>query len=235
MNILFYGGCYWGMFEYIGALRYIKEQNINFDKVYGLSAGSAIALCLLLGIDVEKLLIFMDKTLCENKNSSMTEIQIIGCRYVLSNNPNAYKLLHKKLYIGVTDKKGFHFKTSFKSNEDLASILICGGSIPLLSSWKTEKTQIDGCIAFDNNLVPENTIVISPTAPLPLSAIHPPKWLQYILREHGYNMGRHYIQCKNKNVNKNTLSDPKIIQICVLIYENICVFEPKTESVLCLA
>jgi hypothetical protein len=232
MNILFYGGCYWGFFEYIGALRYIKEQNIKFNKVYGISSGSAIALCFLLGINVEKLLIFMEKTMIENKNSSMTEIQILGCRYVLSNNPSAYKLLHKKLYVGVTDKKGFHFKTSFKSNEDLASILICGGSIPLLSSWKTEKTKIDGGIAF--NIVPENTIVISPTAPLPLSAIHPPKWLQYILIEHGYNMGRHYIQCKNTNVNKNKLSDPKIIQLCILIYENICLFEQKSVSDLCL-
>ena len=47
MNILFYGGCYWGLFEYIGALRYIKEQNIKFDKVYGISSGSAIALSFL--------------------------------------------------------------------------------------------------------------------------------------------------------------------------------------------
>ena len=48
MNLLFYGGCYWGLFEYVGTLRYIKENNIKFDKVYGISAGSAISICLLL-------------------------------------------------------------------------------------------------------------------------------------------------------------------------------------------
>ena len=228
MNILFYGGVYWGMFEYIGALRYIKENKIIFDKVYGISSGSAIALCFLLDIDIEKLLTFMEKILIEHKNCSMTEIQIIGCRYVLTNNPNAYKILKKRLYIGVTDKKGFRFKSSFGSNEELANMILCGCSIPLLCSWKTKKTRIDGAISFNNVHVPENTIVITPTTPFPLSAIHPPKWLQYILIEYGYNMTDHYIQCKNNIIDNNKYANPKMIQLCLLVYEHFCLFEPKT-------
>ena len=78
--------------------------------------------------------------------------------------------------------------------------------------------------------VPENTIVITPTSPFPLSAIHPPKWLQNILIEHGYNMAEHYIQCKKNTINNNKFANPKMIQLCLLLYEHICLFEPNTMT-----
>ena len=131
MNILFNGGCVWGMFEYIGVIQYIKYNDIKIDKLYGVSSGSVIALCLLLDIDIQEFARFMENVVQKTKFQSLTEMQLLGVKYVFDTRPDAYKKANNRLFVGITDADGFRFKSNFSSNADLANTMICGGTIPL--------------------------------------------------------------------------------------------------------
>lgn len=216
MNFLFNGGCTWGFFEYIGAVRYMKEQNIRIGKLYGISAGSAIALCLLLDIGFEELVTFIEQTIQETQFKSLTEMHLLGIQFTLANRPNAYKLATNRLFVGLTNADGFYFKSTFTSNDDLANTLICGGTIPFLSSYNSicdNKMTLDGGIGFTTRHIPQNTIIIRPTAPFPLSAVPPLPMLQKILIELGYRNAREYITHKNTRIGDMWYSDPRLLPL----------------------
>ena len=189
MNILFNGGAVWGFCEYIGALQYIREHNLEFDRVYGISAGGGIAVLYALGFELDEILAMWNKALDETKlNSSLTENHLTGGRFV-TQNPDAYKIASGRLFIGITGIDGFFWKSEFTSNDDLVNALICGGTIPLLSSYDAicnGKMALDGGFSVSHRNVPENTRIISPTTPFPVSVIPPSPFVQHTLQALGY-------------------------------------------------
>jgi hypothetical protein len=207
MNILFNGGCVWGFCEYIGALQYIHEHNLKFDKVYGVSAGSGIAALYILGIEMTDIMEMWNDALANTKfGDSLTINHIIGCNFLFSKCPNAYKIANNRLFIGITCENGFFWKSKFKSNKDLGNALICGGSIPLLSSYTCKirkRYAIDGGIRLTNYDIPKKTLVASPTTPFPLSVIPPSPFIQHVLQALGYyNMRNSSCKASCLNINK---------------------------------
>lgn len=114
-NILFNGGAVWGFCEYIGALQYIREHKLTFDKVYGVSAGSGIAALYVLDIEMSDIMEMWNGALTITKlGDSLTLNQLLGCNLLFSKRPNAYKLANNKLFIGITGENGFFWKSKFK-------------------------------------------------------------------------------------------------------------------------
>jgi len=188
MNILFNGGAVWGFCEYIGALQYIREHKLTFDKVYGVSAGSAIAALYVLEIEMSDIIEMWTNALSDTSDS-ITAYQLIGCEFLFKGRKNAYKLANDRLFIGITGENGFFWKSKFKSNRDLGNALICGGTIPLLSSYNGtihNKYAIDGGIGISVNDVPPNTRVVAHTARFPLSVTPPSPFVVNILQAIGY-------------------------------------------------
>jgi predicted acylesterase/phospholipase RssA len=226
MNILFNGGAVWGFCEYIGSLQYIREHKLDFDRVYGVSAGSGIAALYVLGFEIDEILDMWNAALAKTKlNSSLTENHIIGCRFLFDNRPDAYKIANDRLFIGISGANGFFWKSKFTSNEDLGNALICGGTIPLLSSYDAfcdTKISIDGGIYILPSDVPENTRIIRPTTPFPLSVIPPAPFIQHILQAIGYY---------NMRTISNEISfmeiNPLLIQILFVIQQ----YQPKQYNV----
>lgn len=220
MNLLFNGGCIWGFFESIGSLRYIKEKNIQYDKLYGVSSGAAIALCLLLNIDINELTCFAEQTVENTKFKQLDEIQLSGIEFALGKRPNAYKIANKRLYVGVTNRHGFYFKSRFKSNDDLANAIICGATIPMFSSYNSvcdNQLAIDGGIGFMKQHLPENTIVVHAITKFPCSAIPPPKFVQTLLIRLGYLHMEQSISTKNKHISYNWYSAPELLPLWLYI------------------
>jgi hypothetical protein len=208
MNILFNGGAVWGFCEYIGVLQYIREHNLVFDKVYGVSAGSGIAALYVLGIEISDILEMWNDAITNTKfGDSLTINHILGCKFLFRKCPNAYKIANNKLFIGITCKNGFFWKSKFKSNRDLGNALICGGTIPLLSSYTAKikkQYSIDGGIGMSVIDKPHDTFVVSPTTPFPLSVIPPSTFIQEALKAIGYYKMRQTtseINCLNINEN----------------------------------
>jgi hypothetical protein len=225
MNLFFTGGGILGMFYYAGMLKYLRDNKVKVDKVYGISAGSAIGVCLLLDIDIENFIEFIKKTTRES--SSLTELQIKGVTYVLEHRPDAYKILTNRLYIGLTDINGFRYKSKFKSNVDLADAILCSSCIPVLSSWKSK--YIDGRIAFKPSYIPSETIVMNYSISLLINMFIPPENIQLFLIENGYvNAGR-YIKSKNRDVFFDYDLTPKpLIQLFCFLHDAGCLINPKT-------
>lgn len=190
MNIFFNGGAVWGFCEYIGALQYIREHNLEFERVYGISAGGGIAVLYVMGFEVDEILTMWNKAASETKlNSSLTENHLMGCHFIFENRPDAYKIASGRLFVGITGVDGFFWKSEFTSNEDLGNSLICGGTIPLLSSYDAVcngKMAFDGGICISPKDVPENTRIVRPTTPFPISVIPPSPFIQHILQALGY-------------------------------------------------
>ena len=189
MKILLNCGAICGFCEYIGALQYIREHNLEFDRVYGISAGGAIAVLYVLGFEVDEILTWWNTTLSQTKlTSSLTENHLIGSRFI-ARSPDAYKIASGRLFIGITGEDGFFWKSEFTSNEDLGNTLICGGTIPLFSSYDAVcngKMVFDGGICLSPNDVPENTRIITPTIPFPISVIPPSPFIKHTLYALGY-------------------------------------------------
>jgi hypothetical protein len=216
MNFLFNGGCIWGFFEYIGAIQYIKEKGLKIGKLYGVSAGSAIALCVLLDIDIRELIQFIERTVQETKFQSLTAMHLLGVKFTLENRPDAYKLANNRLFVGLTNADGFYFKSRFSSNDDLANALICGGTVPLLSTYDSiceNQRTVDGGIGFTTTHIPKHTIIIRPTTPFPLSAIPPPELLQKLLIQLGYRNAEHFITAKNNRIGDMWYSKPEYLPL----------------------
>jgi hypothetical protein len=218
MNILFNGGAVWGFCEYIGSLQYIREHNLDFDRIYGISAGGGIAVLYVLGFEIDEILTMWNKALRETKvNDSLTDNHLMGCRFIFENRPNAYKIANGRLFIGITGVDGFFWKSEFKSNEDLGNALICGGTIPFLSSYQAVcngKNAFDGGIGVSHKDIPENTRIVTPTTKFPISVIPPPPFIQHTLQALGYynmRMKSGDFSCSNVN--------PIITQLLFVIYE----------------
>jgi hypothetical protein len=217
MNILFNGGAIWGFCEYIGALQYIREHDLKFDRVYGISAGSGIAALYILGFEFDEIFTMWNKALNETKiTSSLTENHLVGCRFLFENRPDAYKIASGRLFVGITGLDGFYWKSEFTSNEDLGNALICGGTIPLLSSYDAVcngKVAFDGGFCVSPKDVPENTRIISHTASFPISVIPPSPFILHILQALGYyNMRTTSYDIKCMNVHPNIVKLLFIIQ-----------------------
>jgi hypothetical protein len=222
MNLLFNGGCVWGFFEFIGAYHYIKKHNISYEKLYGVSSGAAIALCLLLDVDIPELTGFAEQTVRETKFKPLNEIQLAGIKFVLDKRPNAYKIANKRLYIGLTNRDGFYFKSKFRSNEELANTVICGATIPIFSSYNSicdNKPTIDGGIGFMKHHIPKNTIVIRPTTPFPYSIIPPPEIIQTVLGLIGYLKTEHYIKTNNAHISYRWYSAPELLPLWLYLHD----------------
>lgn len=225
MNLFFTGGGILGMFYYAGMLRYLRDNKVKVDKVYGISAGSAIGLCLLLDIDIENFIEFMKKTTRET--FSLTEIQIKGINYVLEQRPDAYKILTDRLYIGLTDINGFRYKSKFKSNIDLADAILCSSCIPVLSSWKSK--YIDGRIAFKPSDIPSETIVMNFSISLLINMFIPPENIKMLLIENGYANAGRYIKNKNREIYyEYDLTHKPLLQLCCFLHDTGCLINPKT-------
>ena len=225
MNILFNGGAVWGFCEYIGALQYIREHNLEFERVYGISAGGGIAVLYVMGFEVDEILTMWNKAASETKlNSSLTENQLLGVRFV-TRSPDAYKIASGRLFVGITNEDGFFWKSEFTSNEDLGNALICGATIPLFSSYDAvcnEQMAFDGGIGLSPNDVPENTRIITPTISFPISVIPPSPSIQHILQALGYYNMRNVsyeIQCMDIH--------PDIVKILFVIQQ----FQPKKYGI----
>ena len=208
MNILFNGGAVCGFCEYIGALQYIREHNLTFDKVYGVSAGSGIAALYVLGIEMSDIMEMWNNALTHTKfGDSLTVNHIMGCKFLFHKCPDAYKIANNKLFIGITGEKGFFWKSKFKSNRDLGNALICGGTIPLLSSYSAKiinQYAIDGGIGISVTDVPPNTRVVTHTTPFPLSVIPPSPFIQHALQAIGYyNMRQTSLTINCLDINEN--------------------------------
>ena len=216
MNLLFNGGCTWGFFEYIGAIQYLKEHKIKIGKLYGISAGSAIALCVLLDVDINELIQFMSRSAFQ----SLTAMQLAGVKFTIGNRPDAYKIANNRLFIGLTNADGFYFKSHFTSNNDLANALMCGGTVPLLSTYDAicdNKLTLDGGIGFTKSCIPKNTIIIRPTAPFPLSALPPPEILQKLLIQLGRVKCGHFLETKNTEIGEMWYSQPEVLPLWMYI------------------
>lgn len=214
-----------GFCEYIGALQYIRDHNLEFDRVYGISAGGGIAALYVLGFELDEILIMWNKALSETKfNSSLTENHLMGCHFLFENRPDAYKIASGRLFIGITGVDGFFWKSEFTSNEDLGNALICGGTIPLFSSYDAvcnEQMAFDGGIGLSPNDVPENTRIITPIS-FPISAIPPSPFIQHTLQALGYYNMRNVsyeIQCMDIH--------PDIVKILFVIQQ----FQPKQYGI----
>ena len=225
MNILFNGGAVWGFCEYVGALQYIREHNLEFDRVYGISAGSAIAALYVLGFEVDEITAWWNKTLGDtNLYSSLTENHLIGSRFV-TRNPDAYKIANGRLFIGITGANGFFWKSEFTSNEDLGNALVCGGTIPLFSSYDAVcngKMAFDGVIGVSASDMPENTRIVCPTTPFPVSVIPPSPFIQHTLQALGYyNMRKISQEIRCREIH------PVVIQLLFMIQQ----YQPKQHGV----
>ncbi len=220
MDLLFSGGCIWGVFEYIGTIKYIKENKKPIGKIYGISAGSAIALCLLLDADIEEFIQFMTNLIRENMFQSLTVLEKAGIKYLFEKRPDAYKIVNDRLFIGLTNADGFYFKSHFTSNDDLEHVLICGGTIPIFSKYDSicdNKVTIDGGIGFTRSCIPKDTIVISPTFKFPLSALPPPDVLQHWLIELGYARFTHFVDTKNNEIDYQWYSQPEFLPMLLYL------------------
>lgn len=224
MNLFFTGGGILGMFYYTGMIRYIRDSKVKVDNVYGVSAGATIGMCLLLDIDIEKLISFMENTAKECLN--VTEIQMRGVTYVLGQRPHAYKILTNRLHIGLSCKDGFRYKSKFKSNLALANAIMASSCIPLLSSWKSK--YIDGSIAFNPKHIQKDLIVMVCKIPFPLNMFIPPKNIQSLLIDNGYADARINIKTKNNDPCYERDMNPMLLQLCFFLHDAGCLINPKT-------
>jgi len=173
-QILLNGGSVWGFGEYIGVLKYIQDYNISFDRIYGISAGTGIGICILFNIPWEELFKFYNDIICEtNYDDSLTINHMKGLEFVFKNAPDdAYKQICGKLYIRLSGENGGYWKSQFSSNRDLMNAMVCGGSIPFISTYEC---VVQGNHSYDGGVCPFLKIEPEylPITPFPLSVIPP--------------------------------------------------------------
>jgi len=216
MDLLFNGGATWGIFEYIGAIQYIKDNNVSIGKLYGVSAGSAIAMCYLLDVDTDEFIQFMTNLVRENMFQPITVLEKAGIKYLFEKRPDAYKIVNDRLFIGLTNANGFYFKSNFTSNDDLENALICCGTLPILSKYDSicdKKLTIDGAISFTKSCIPKGTIVINPTVAFPFSVLPPPDILQHLLIKLGYLRFIHFMNIKNNDIEDAWHTRPEFLPL----------------------
>lgn len=166
-KILFTGAA-WGIISYIGALKVIRKEIQNKDtiiskdvKYYGISAGSIIIMLHLLNIsEADILKRFMQ---FKEREINLTVNLIEFLRDIFHEFPDTYKIMNRSNYhIGITTKKGFRFVDHFKSNIDLANVLVGSSNQPLLINYDSRieengETFMDGGILFHYNKFVNNS------------------------------------------------------------------------------
>jgi len=169
-DIFFHGGAY-GIVYYLGVLSKLKKPS-KTAKIYGVSAGSLVAMMYLLGFSRKRQYKLMDYIMDNSIDRIITDpfnidsYVITHCHYyvlkkLIDKYPDAYKTLTGRLYIGIstidykTRKLGFEWKSDFKDNTELCHYLMCGFHIPYICSYSSKLSNncyaMDGVLMLDEN------------------------------------------------------------------------------------
>lgn len=194
-NIFFNGGGFTGFYEHIGAINYIRENNLTFEKYYGVSAGVSAIIMILLEYDIQHFLSYLNSIFQEqitNKQIDISELHMKCVKYAIDRSPDAYKIVNNRLYIGITTPDGFIWKSEFTSNLDLANACLCSANIPIISSYDAllpnNIPTLDGGFSIMEKHLPSDIICVSPTIHFPFSMIYPVLHIaKQILIHNGYN------------------------------------------------
>jgi len=189
-HIFFDGGGFTGFYEHIGAIKYILENNLTFERYYGVSAGTSAIIVLLLQYDIDEFLTHLEnifKRQLFTNQINVTDLHMQCIKYGIDRYPDAYKILNDKLFVGITLSSGFIWKSKFNSNEELSNALLCSGNIPFVSSYRA---MIDTEIAIDGGFglteIPPDTLSIKTTLYFPLNMIYPISIFRQIIIQYGY-------------------------------------------------
>ena len=172
-EVFFFGSAGWGGGYYIGVYKAMqelwKDQILN-KKFYGISAGSAICLYILLGYsyeEVEKEYIDMsNEALSSNKKIFMNASYFNDIRFKRFITEESIKKLNGKLFIGVSTFYGkFKLISSWKNKQQLIDTLHASMHIPYYCGNYINrfngKMCIDGGYAFkDYSFLPDKTLKI---------------------------------------------------------------------------
>jgi len=231
-NIFFNGGGFSGFFEHVGAINYIRENNLSFNKYYGVSAGVSAIIMLLLEYDIDDFISFLDNIYegqILGKKIDISDIHIKCINYGIKRHPDAYKILSNTLFIGITTSNGFVWKSEFTSNIELANACLCSANIPILSSYRAtidNMPTLDGGFGCMKTHLPNNVITVSTTIYFPLCMIYPSS---YIIRQlyiaNGY-VNMKYFR-RESTLSSNLWGHPLLINI-VFCIDNLL---PKEKSI----
>jgi len=198
-HIFFNGGGFTGFYEHIGAIQYIHENKLTFDKYYGVSAGVSAIIVLLLQYDIDDFLSYLENIFKQQLFSNeinVTDLHMQCIKYGINRYPDAYKILNNKMFIGITLSSGFIWKSKFTSNEDLSNAVLCSGNIPFVSSYRA---KIDTKLAIDGGFglleIPPDTLSIKTSLYFPLNMIYPISIFRQIIIQYGY-MNVKYVRQK---------------------------------------
>ena len=182
-----------GFCEYVGLIQYVRDHDVHFGRVYGVSAGAGAAALLVLGVGAEAVTTLWERLSSSTPvGSTLTVNHLLGCRFLLQY-PDAYVRATNRLFIGVTTCKGFVWQSVFTSNTDLCNALVCSGTIPLVCSYQGTvggRSAIDGGFSFTGAHVPDGVDVFQPSVPFPLSLLPPTTTTRSILYALGYYRAR---------------------------------------------
>jgi hypothetical protein len=137
-SIYFSGAAFYLPFHF-GAIKCLKDNNISFDKAYGVSSGAQAALAILNGSDLE-LGIRQCFDLCDQTKYLTTHWLFNSYSSYFqkyrSNSKRSLKDLSGRLHVGLFDLKTMRsfFHSNFESEEDLKQIISSSGNIvPFMS------------------------------------------------------------------------------------------------------
>lgn len=175
-NIYMTGGS-WGIIYQLGAVTQLRELVTTTNpNLYGCSAGAVCWVLLLLYSDERILEIY--HMLVSNVHTAVrksplsyetynTTIQLMKLYELIDHDhPEAYKIINKRVNMGITTQNGFVWHNTFNSNRELFNTLFCSGHVPILASYNARLNGIrciDGAIGIVNELdVPDDCLVICP-------------------------------------------------------------------------
>ena len=188
-NIFFCHGGIHALYMYIGTIRVLlRKRNmlqLNKLKVYGCSAGSAMAFVLILALNdiVTIYQIENELDIVFNKNDAFS-FDLTKCGIKLLNslfvkyvrNRNILDLVNNRLYIGISFSDKFKFISKYESHYDLCNVIMLSGLVPFFSSYSPYYNNIfclDGGIRFRLRYIPKRTFVVYNLTYFPRSCIIP--------------------------------------------------------------
>jgi hypothetical protein len=119
------------------------------------------------------------------------------------------------VHIGVSTKTQHKFISEFNTNADLYNVLMCSGTIPIASNYKSiidDEVYLDGGYTFDENLVPKNSTIIAWTCPIALTC--PPRFIYPWIEE----KGRRNVVYGQQNPLINHYTEESELKILFMIY-----------------
>lgn len=166
---IFLGGSAWGSAFYIGVYQGLLEkyENLNDINFYSVSAGSLLALCMILRMSPDEITkIYLDLANQANKEGvflKMTKYHNLALDKILKNDED-YKKVNGKLNIGISIYPDQHLiVNNWNSNEELRHDLHCTFSLPYYTTYnalKNNKLALDGAITFNQKFYPNNILYI---------------------------------------------------------------------------